>query len=160
MRASQELPGQHLFHYLDEAGEQHEVTSGDVNAYLKEIAGAQVTAKDFRTWTGTVLAALALTEFERCDTQAAAKKNVRAAIERVSARLGNTPAVCRKCYVHPEVLDSYLADELVLEIQEEVDRELRDGTTAKGTGLHPEEEKVLTFLKKRLAEKGTLAPAA
>ena len=82
------------------------------------------TAKDFRTWTGTVLAALALAEFEKCDNQAVAKKNVRRAIEQVSARLGNTPAVCRKCYVHPEVLDSYLADELVLEIKEEIDREL------------------------------------
>ena len=153
VKASQDLPGQHLFHYLDDDGEQHEVTSGDVNAYLKEIAGAQVTAKDFRTWTGTVLAALALAEFERCDNQAAAKKNVRAAIERVSARLGNTPAVCRKCYVHPEVLDSYLADELVLGIQEEVSQELHDPDTA----LHPEEARVLAFLQKRLADKG--APA-
>ena len=150
VKASQDLPGQHLFHYLDDAGEQHEVTSGDVNAYLKEIAGTQVTAKDFRTWTGTVLAALALAEFERCDSQAAAKKNVRAAIERVSARLGNTPAVCRKCYVHPEVLDSYLADELVLGIQEEVSHELNDADTA----LHPEEARVLAFLQKRLADKG------
>ncbi|MGI4730963.1 MAG: DNA topoisomerase IB [Janthinobacterium lividum] len=160
VKASQELPGQHLFHYLDDAGEQHEVTSGDVNTYLKDVAGAHVTAKDFRTWTGTVLAALALAEFEKVDSPAAAKKNVRAAIERVSARLGNTPAVCRKCYVHPEVLDSYLADALVLEIREEVDRELADGKDDAGAGLRPEEQTVLAFLQKRLAAKEPLAGAA
>ena len=150
VKQSQELPGQHLFHYLDDDGEQREVTSGDVNAYLKEIAGGHVTAKDFRTWTGTVLAALALAEFERVDSQAAAKKNMRAAIERVSARLGNTPAVCRKCYVHPEVLDSYLADELVLEIEQEVERELD------APALRPEEAVVLEFLRRRLAAKEPL----
>lgn len=160
VKASQDLPGQHLFHYLDHDGHQHAVTSGDVNAYLKEVAGSHVTAKDFRTWTGTVLAALALAEFEKVDSQAAAKKNVRAAIERVSARLGNTPAVCRKCYVHPEVLDSYLSDALVLGIQEEVDRELADGTTDTGAALRPEEAQVLAFLRKRLADKGTPAPTA
>ena len=151
VRQSQELPGQHLFHYLDDDGEQREVTSGDVNAYLKEIAGGHVTAKDFRTWTGTVLAALALAEFERFDTQAAAKKNVRAAIEKVSARLGNTPAVCRNWFVHPVVLVSYLAEELVLEIKEEVDRELN------APALRPEEAVVLEFLRRRLAAKEPLA---
>lgn len=149
VKASQDLPGQHLFQYLDDAGERHDVTSSDVNAYLKEIAGHQITAKDFRTWTGTVLAALALSEFERVDSQAAAKKNVKAAIERVSARLGNTPTVCRKCYVHPEVLDSYLDDALVLELQEEIADELGHG----GGGLRPEEVQVLAFLQKRLGEK-------
>ena len=153
VKASQELPGQHLFQYLDEDGAQRSVTSSDVNAYLKEISGRNITAKDFRTWTGTVLAALALTEFERFDSQAAAKKNVRNAIERVAARLGNTPTVCRKCYVHPEVLDSYMAAELVLEAQQEVDRELADELAA----LRPEETLVLAFLQRRLAEK---APAA
>ena len=157
VKASQDLPGQHLFHYLDDDGQQHEVTSGDVNAYLKDIAGAHVTAKDFRTWTGTVLAALALAEFEKVDSQAAAKKNVRAAIERVSARLGNTPAVCRKCYVHPEVLDSYLSDALVLELRDEVDRELADGKADTGAALRPEEAQVLAFLRRRLAKKGLVA---
>ncbi len=149
VKASQDLPGEHLFQYLDDAGEQHSVTSGDVNAYLREVAGTAVTAKDFRTWTGTVLAALALAEFEKVDSHAAAKRNVRAAIEQVAARLGNTPTVCRKCYVHPEVLDSYLARELVLEVREEVAKELTDDSAT----LRPEETLVLAFLQRRLAEK-------
>lgn len=149
VKQSQDLPGQHLFQYLDEAGEQREVTSGDVNAYLREISGSAITAKDFRTWTGTVLAALALAEFEKFDSEAAAKKNVRAAIEKVSATLGNTPAVCRRCYVHPEVIDSYMSDALVLEIEQEVERELRDNVA----GLRPEEALVLAFLQRRLQEK-------
>jgi len=148
VKASQDLPGEHLFQYLDEDGAQHAVTSGDVNAYLAEIAGAGITAKDFRTWTGTVLAALALAEFERFDSQAAAKRNVRAAIEKVSARLGNTPTVCRKCYIHPEVIDSYMAESLVLEAKEEVEEALAEDTS----GLRPEEALVLAFLHKRLEE--------
>lgn len=146
VKASQDLPGQHLFQYEDEDGERREVTSTDVNDYLREIAGEGITAKDFRTWTGTVLAALALAEFEEFDSDAAAKKNVRAAIERVAARLGNTPAVCRKAYVHPEVIDSYLSKELKLEIGEEIDRELSEELE----GLRPEEAVVLTFLRERL----------
>lgn len=148
VKASQDLPGQHLFQYVDDTGEQREVTSGDINAYLREIAGASITAKDFRTWTGTVLAAMALVEFEKFDTQAAAKKNVRAAIEKVSARLGNTPAVCRKAYIHPLVLDSYLENSLVLEVQEEVERELKDDVGY----LRPEEAVVLAFIQRRLAD--------
>src|SRR5829696_2317991 len=89
VKACQDLPGQHLFQYLNEEGEQQSVTSADVNAYLKEITGRDITAKDFRTWAGTVLAAMALQEFESFDTQAKAKKNVRAAIEHVASKLGN-----------------------------------------------------------------------
>jgi DNA topoisomerase I len=125
VKACQDLPGQDLFQYLDEDGQQQSITSADVNAYLKEITGADITAKDFRTWAGTVLAAMALAEFEGFDTQAKAKKNVRAAIERVSSRLGNTPTICRKCYVHPEVLASYLDGDLLLDIKAEVEGELR-----------------------------------
>ena len=145
VKASQDLPGQHLFQYLDEEGERRSVTSGDVNAYLREISGADITAKDFRTWTGTVLAALALAEYEKADSAAAAKRNVREAIEQVAARLGNTPTICRKCYVHPQVIDSYLADDLVLEVQEEINEELD------APDLRPEERRVLNFLQKRLA---------
>jgi DNA topoisomerase-1 len=147
VRQSQDLPGQHLFQYLDGEGERHAVTSGDVNTYLKQIAAADVTAKDFRTWTGTVLAALALAELEKVDSEAAAKRNVRAAIEQVSARLGNTPTVCRKCYIHPEIINSYLAEGLVLKIKQEVERELGEDLA----GLRPEEAVVLAFLQKRLA---------
>ena len=145
VRSAQELPGQHLFQYLDEDGDRRAVTSGDVNAYLREISGAGITAKDFRTWTGTVLAALALAEYEAADSAAAAKRNVRDAIEQVAARLGNTPTICRQCYVHPAVIDSYLADELVLEIESEIDEELS------GTDLTTEERRVLNFLRTRLA---------
>jgi len=104
VKSCQELPGQHLFQYLDDAGQRQAVTSADVNSYLKEISGADITAKDFRTWTGTVLAAMALAEFEQADSAARAKKNVTQAIERVSSRLGNTPTICRKCYIHPEIV--------------------------------------------------------
>ncbi|MBB6510487.1 DNA topoisomerase-1 [Rhizobium soli] len=151
VKQSQDLSGQHLFQYVDDEGEQREVSSGDVNTYLREISGSDITAKDFRTWTGTVLAALALTEFEKFDSEAAAKKNVRAAIEKVAARLGNTPAVCRRCYVHPEVIDSYMSETLVLQIEHEVERELRSSVA----GLRPEEALVLAFLKQRLSEKLT-----
>ena len=149
VKQSQDLPGQHLFQYLDEDGEQREVSSSDVNHYLREISGSDITAKDFRTWTGTVLAALALAEFSEFDSEAAAKKNIRAAIEKVSARLGNTPAVCRRCYVHPEVIDSYMSHALILEIEQEVERELREDIA----GLRPEEALVLAFLQRRLQGK-------
>ncbi len=146
IKACQDLPGQHLFQYLDQNGERHAVSSHDVNAYLHEISGRDITAKDFRTWAGTVLAALALREFEAVDSAAKAKKNVRAAIERVASRLGNTATICRKCYVHPEVLNSYMSGELLIEIKEEVDAELRD----KLSTLSPEEAAVLGMLEGRL----------
>jgi DNA topoisomerase-1 len=146
VRACQDLPGQRLFQYQDESGEAREVTSADVNAYLKEITGAEITAKDFRTWAGTVMAALALQEFEAFDTQAAQKKNLRAAIESVSARLGNTPTICRKCYIHPEVLNAYVEGNLLLEIKKEVEEELRENLAA----LRPEEAAVLAMLEARL----------
>lgn len=146
VKACQDLPGQHLFQYLDENGERQAVTSADVNAYLREITGQDITAKDFRTWAGTVLAALALKEFEAVDTQAAAKKNVRAAIESVASRLGNTPTICRKCYIHPEVVNSYLDGGLVPDVQQEIAAELREELA----GLDPEEAAVLAFLRARL----------
>jgi DNA topoisomerase-1 len=145
VRACQELPGQRLFQYQDD-GELREVTSADVNAYLKEITGRDVTAKDFRTWAGTVMAALALQEFEAIDTQAAQKKNIRAAIERVAARLGNTPTICRKCYVHPEVLNAYVEGQLLLEVRKEAGNALRDELAQ----LKPEEAAVLVMLEGRL----------
>jgi DNA topoisomerase-1 len=145
VRACQELPGQRLFQYQD-GEELREVTSADVNAYLKEITGRDITAKDFRTWAGTVLAALALREFEAVDTQATQKKNIRAAIERVSARLGNTPTICRKCYVHPEVLNAYVEGNLLLEIKGEAEQALREEIAT----LKPEEAAVLAMLEARL----------
>jgi DNA topoisomerase-1 len=153
VKACQDLPGQHLFQYLDETGAQQTVTSADVNAYLKEITGSDITAKDFRTWAGTVLAALALTEFEEFDSEAKAKKNIRAAIEKVSARLGNTPAICRKCYVHPEVFTCYLEGALLLDIREMAETELRENLP----DLRPEEVAVLSLLQSRLSEEASAA---
>jgi DNA topoisomerase I len=148
IKACQELPGQELLQYLDEDRKQQDVTSSDVNAYLNEITGQDITAKDFRTWAGTVLAALALKELESFDTAAQAKGNLRAAIERVAARLGNTPTICRKCYVHPEVLNSYLDGNLALEIKSEVESELRNELA----GLQPEEAAILAMLRGRLKQ--------
>jgi DNA topoisomerase I len=108
VKRCQDIPGQDLFQFLDEKGARHDVTSGDVNEYLREVSGSEFTAKDFRTWAGTVLAAQALQSETTLETQKQAKSNVRRAIEVVADRLGNTPAVCRKCYVHPHVIDGYM----------------------------------------------------
>ena len=148
IQRTRDLPGQDLFQYLDEDGERHTVGSSDVNDYLRAITGEDYTAKDFRTWSGTVLAALALQEFEAVDSDAQAKKNVVRAIESVAERLGNTPSVCRKCYVHPAVLDAYL-DGTMLEglralAEESLALDLQD--------LQPEEAAVLAMLERRLAQ--------
>jgi DNA topoisomerase-1 len=146
VKACQDLPGQELFQYIDENGQRRDVTSADVNAYLKEITGRDITAKDFRTWAGTLLAAQMLQEFETFDTEAKAKKNVRAAIERVASRLGNTPTICRKCYIHPEILSSYAEGALLLEVKDQVEAELREDLAS----LKPEEAAVLSLLEARL----------
>jgi DNA topoisomerase I len=109
VRRAQDLPGQELFQYIDADGRRRKVHSEDVNAYLRGIAGAEFSAKDFRTWAGTVLAAVALHQLPPGRNKAGAKKNLVRAIESVAAQLGNTPAICRKCYIHPAVFESYLA---------------------------------------------------
>jgi len=146
VKSCQDLPGQHLFQYLDEDGTRRAVGSADVNAWLREVSGADITAKDFRTWAGTVLAALALSEFEAVDRAVTAKANVRDAIERVARRLGNTPTICRKCYVHPEILDGYLDGALALDVERRAAAELNGALD----DLRPEEVAVLAFLKRRL----------
>jgi DNA topoisomerase-1 len=118
----QDLPGQELFQYVDLEGSVRDIGSSDVNDYLRAISGQDVTAKDFRTWAGTALAASALQEFEDFDTAAAGKRNVTKAIERVAERLGNTKAVCRKCYIHPAVIDAYMARSLVATLNARGDR--------------------------------------
>jgi DNA topoisomerase-1 len=115
IRACQELPGQDLLQYRDDAGELRTVSSGDVNAYLRETTGSDITAKDFRTWAGSVLMVRFLAEIEPFESVTQANRNLRAALARVSASLGNTPTVCRKCYVHPAVLSAYLDGALVSE---------------------------------------------
>ncbi|GJE56352.1 MULTISPECIES: DNA topoisomerase IB [Methylobacterium] len=159
VKACQDLPGQELFQYLDEDGARRDVTSSDVNAYLREITGQDFTAKDFRTWAGTVLAALALKEFESFDSEAKAKRNVRDAIESVASRLGNTPTICRKCYIHPQVVDCYLEGALLLQVKEAVEDELAEDLDR----LKPEEAAVLSLLRNRLQEaapRGTRANVA
>lgn len=143
---TRELPGQELFQYVDDDGATHTIDSSDVNDYLRAVSGEEYTAKDFRTWSGTVLAALALQEFERFDSETQAKKNIVRAIESVSEKLGNTPSICRKCYVHPAVLDAYL-DGTVLEVlRERTERKLQEDLHA----LRPEEAAVLAMLQQRL----------
>lgn len=103
-----ETPGYELFKYLDQEGNRRDVTSEDVNSYLKEISGNDITAKFFRTWAGTVKAVEALYEFRQDYSEKTAKKHVTQAIKKVAEQLGNTPSVCRKCYVHPDVIETYL----------------------------------------------------
>ncbi len=104
----QDLPGQELFQYLGEDEKRYDITSQDVNDYLREITGEDFTAKDFRTWAGTVLAAMALNHFGPSATKKEAKANIKTAVTAVSKLLGNTPAICRKCYVHPAIFETYL----------------------------------------------------
>jgi DNA topoisomerase-1 len=152
VRHCQDLPGQELFGYEDENGQPHDVTSQDVNDYLRSVSGKDFTAKDFRTWAGTVLAAIALREFEAATSKAEAKKNVLTAIEAVARMLGNTPAVCRKCYVHPRILDSYLDGSTIATIRQRAARKI-DRSLSR---LKPEEAAVLVLigrgLKKRQAK--------
>ncbi|MBW7962725.1 DNA topoisomerase IB [Bradyrhizobium sp. BR 10261] len=141
-----DLPGHELFKYLDDNGEPRTIDSGDVNAYIKEITRQDFTAKDFRTWAGTVLAALALAGFKKYDSQAEAKRNVVAAIDKVARQLGNTPAICRKCYVHPEILGAYMSGDLAKMIEDKITERFK----RQYSKLSADEVMVLAFLKKRL----------
>jgi DNA topoisomerase-1 len=153
VRSCQELPGQHLFQYEDDDDVVRQVSSADVNDYIRSIAGAEITAKDFRTWAGTVLAAMALREFEPAEAEAAAKRNVRRAIEKVAARLGNTPAICRKCYVHPEVLAAYLDGKLAGLLDAAPDKASKRAFAA----LPAEEAATLLLLHMRTSRRGLRA---
>jgi DNA topoisomerase-1 len=108
LRRCQELPGQRLLQYVDDDGAVRAITSTDVNAYLENAAGADFTAKDFRTWAGTVLAARELRCYEPVETRPQAERNIVAAVDAVAEQLGNTRAVCRRCYIHPALIDAYL----------------------------------------------------
>ena len=148
IRRTRDLPGQELFQYVDDDGEQRSVGSADVNEYLREITGEDYTAKDFRTWSGTVLAALALQEYEKFDSEAQAKKNVVRAIESVAEKLGNTPSICRKCYVHPAVIESYLDGTMIHAMQQRAQEEMVQDLHMLGS----EEAAVLALLQERLAQ--------
>ena len=112
VKQCQDLPGQELLQYVDDSGNVVDVTSGDVNAYLAEHAGQGITAKDFRTWHATVLAATALRDEQPADSKTGRNKQILAAVDRVAASLGNTRAVCRRCYIHPVAMDSFDLGEL------------------------------------------------
>jgi DNA topoisomerase I len=146
VKRCRDLPGYQLFQYIDEHGQPQTIESTDVNQYLREITGQEFTAKDFRTWGGTLLAALMLREFAPHESQAEAKRNIVRAIEHVAERLGNTPATCRKCYVHPAVLDAYMDGSLVETLQQR-DRNLLDVEISQDA----DEAAVLGFLQQRLA---------
>jgi DNA topoisomerase-1 len=147
VKRCQDLPGQELFQYLDENGDRQTVDSDDVNQYLQEITGQEFTAKDFRTWAGTMLATLALQEFETFDSEAQAKTNVLRAIESVAERLGNTPSVCRKSYVHPTVIDAYLEGTMLESLKQKAEQALSESLAS----LRPEEAAVMALLQQRLA---------
>jgi DNA topoisomerase I len=153
VKACQELPGQHLFQYVDAGGAPKAVTSSDVNGYLRTIAGNDFTAKDFRTWAGTVLAAVALCE---PGTDSNADRTIPAAAKLVAARLGNTPAVCRKSYIHPAVIEGHLAGTL----RPLLERAAADSRPRRVTGLSATEAAVLAFLsRKRSARRQTAIKA-
>ena len=149
VRKLQDLPGQELFQYVGKEGEKHSVTSEDVNDYLREITGQDFTAKDFRTWAGTVLGAMALQAQDAFENKTQAKKNVKDAISAVAKILGNTPAVCRKCYVHPAVLETYLDGDLIEGLKQQTEKTLSESLP----DLRSDEAAVLSFLQERLAKK-------
>ncbi len=143
-----DLPGYELFQYIDEQGQRQDVGSADVNAYLREITGQEFTAKDFRTWAGTVLASLTLQELEASELDAEPKKKITRAVESVAERLGNTPTICRKCYIHPAVIDAYLEGSLLEVLTQRTVEELAE---TQGD-LKQEETAVMRLLQSRLQQ--------
>jgi DNA topoisomerase I len=148
VKECRDLPGYELFQYRDEDGNRQAIDSADVNEYLREISGEEISAKDFRTWAGTNLAALALQEFELFDSDAKKKHAIVRAVEKVAKHLGNTPAICRRCYIHPAVLDGYLDGTLLTTLKEQTRAYLTDNIA----GMSAEEAAVAAFLGLRLGE--------
>ena len=153
-----ELPGHELFQYVDDAGQRQSVQAEDVNAYLREVAGREVTAKDFRTWAGTMITAQALREVGPSRTKRDAERAVVRAVDQTAARLGNTRSVCRKYYIHPELMEAYLSGS-VLPPPPPPDAP-RAEQRAEGPVLRRHEAEVLGFLKARLGWKEAAAKAA
>lgn len=141
-----ELPGQNLFQYLDEDGQRHGISSSDVNAYLHSLTGADFTAKDYRTWAGSVLALATLRKLQ-WEPEADAKKHIVEMVKNVARQLGNTPAVCRKCYIHPAVLEGFLLGELA-----------KLPRARKRKGLSAEEVALAAFLQQLHAQSARTAP--
>jgi DNA topoisomerase-1 len=146
VKACRDLPGYELFQYVDESGTRQTIESSDVNGYLREIIGEEFTSKDFRTWAGTVLAAQLLKEFEVFTSESQAKRNIVKAVESVAKRLGNTKAVCRKCYIHPAVFDAYLDGSMLETVAQRARRAAQDAAA-----LSAGEAAVLGLLQHRIA---------
>jgi DNA topoisomerase I len=156
VKQCQDIPGYELFQYLDEDGERRKIDSSDVNAYLREITGQDFTAKDFRTWAGTVLASMALREFETFESPTEAKRNLTRAVEAVASKLGNTPAICRTCYIHPAVVESYLEGGQAEALRKLMEQNLMD----ESLGLDPDEAAVLALIRSRLKQQQKKAGTA
>lgn len=149
IRRLQDLPGQDVFQYVNGDDQVRNITSQDVNDYLREITGEEFTAKDFRTWAGTVLVAMALNAQEKSENKTQARKNIKDAIAAVSKILGNTPTVCRKCYVHPDVLETYLDGGMIEGLKEKTEETL----SKQLRNMRAEEAAVMSFLQARLTKK-------
>jgi DNA topoisomerase-1 len=154
IKRCQDLPGYELFQYIDDDGERRTIDSSDVNEYIRQIAGEEFSTKDFRTWAGTVLAARALQEFQNAASESENKRNIVQAIESVAKKLGNTKAVCRKCYIHPAVIQSYTDGSLFRALRR-LKKEINDAH-----GLEPEEAAVLKLLKAGVTPEAPLKAAA
>ena len=144
IKQCQDIPGYEIFKYYDENGDRHFVDSGDVNEYLQQITTHDFSAKDFRTWAGTLLSAIKLNQLGEFDSEKQAQKNIVLAIKNVAKQLGNRPATCRKYYVHPAVIEAYQNGFLVDMMSEVV------GSKSKANELNPEEAVILEIIKKAL----------
>ena len=151
----QELRGEELFKYLDDEGKRQEVDAEDVNAYLQEITGRDITAKDFRTWAGTMLAAEAMRAMGPAKTKREAERNIVAAVDMTAKRLGNTRSVCRKYYIHPALIEAYLEGSVLPPLPERRWNKRK----SKGPTLRQHEMDVLAFIKSRLKSKSRRAAA-
>jgi DNA topoisomerase-1 len=148
VKRCQDIPGHELFQYVDEEGEHRSIDSADVNEYLREISGQDFTAKDFRTWGGTIYTVRTLREIGAFETETQAKKNVVQAIKSAAEYLGNTPTICRKCYVHPAVLEAYLNRSLIPTLDQLAEKT----ESEEHHGLDQEEAQAMAFLKSLLEE--------
>ncbi|MBI3941669.1 MAG: DNA topoisomerase IB [Chloroflexi bacterium] len=147
VKACQQLPGYHLFQYIDEEGKRQQISSGDVNQYLREITGEHFSAKDFRTWGGSVQAVLAFADLGPPESEKEAQKNIVKVIKTVAQRLGNTPAVCRKYYVHPAVVAAYENGSLLEIGRQKVQQASKERASVESEfGLRWEEEVLLEIL--------------
>ncbi|HWF87072.1 MAG TPA: hypothetical protein VG222_19580 [Vicinamibacterales bacterium] len=154
IKACRDLPGYELFQYVDHEGRRQVIDSADVNGYVREICGEDFTAKDFRTWAGTVLAAQALAAFATVKSSAHAKRNIAHAVEIVSKRLGNTKAVCRKCYIHPVILDAYIGGATIRSVRTQA------GAPSGRALLSADESAVIALLSKKRGRESFSRPAA